>query len=103
MKAILYLPLHPPQVVSSEGLVLPHEATGFASVPAIVATLLDCAPNLVDVLACGANYVVYIVFDSQEEANPVATQAAATLTGIDFNAVDEDELLRGTVLIVQDK
>jgi hypothetical protein len=102
MKATLYQPNLQPQAVSPEGLVLPDESTGFAIVPAIVATLLDCASELVDVLACGASYVVYTVFDSEEEANLVATQAVATLTGIDFDITDEDELLRGPVLIIKE-
>jgi hypothetical protein len=100
VKATLYLPQHPLQVVSSAGLVLPDPTTGFASVPVVVHILLQCAPELVDVLACGNNYVVYTIFDSEDEANVVATRAVNELTGIEFDVTNEDELLRGPVLIV---
>ena len=101
LHATLYLPHQPPRVVPSEELVLPDPATGFASVPPVVFTLLGCASSQVDVLACAPHYVVYTIFDSEKEANPEATQAVSELMGFNFNTNNEDELLRGPVLLVK--
>jgi hypothetical protein len=97
----LYTPGHPPTIESVEGFSS-LKTTPFAKVPPQAASLLGCELNLVDVLANGPDYVVCTVFDSEEEANPAATQAVATLAGIDFDITDEDELLRGPVLIIKE-
>jgi hypothetical protein len=101
MTATLYLPQKTPRPVLTEGLMLSNPTSGFVSIPTAIPELLSCAPELVDVLASGASYTVYTVFDSEEEANPTATQIVAELTDIDFDAASEDELLRGPVLIVK--
>jgi hypothetical protein len=96
----LYLPGQQPTTESAEGFSA-LRTIPFAEVPLQVAVLLGCVPNLVDVLANGEGYVVYTVFDSEEPANLGATQAAAELTGIEFDIENEDDLLRGPVLIVR--
>ena len=101
MKAIVYLPQQPPQVVSVDGLCMPDPETGFARVPEQVPGLLGCAPELVDVLASGPEYVAYSVFDSEGEANPAAMAAVAAVSGVAFDLEDEDAVLRGAVLIMQ--
>lgn len=102
MNATLYLPQQPPQVVSSEGLVMPDLATGFVRVPDAVPTLLGCAPGLVDVLACGPRYVAYSVFDYEGGAvNSAGMQAVAEVSGASFDSDDEESILRGAVLLVQ--
>ena len=101
MNATLYLPHQPPQLVAVEGLCMPNPATGFARVPDQVPGLLGCAPELVDVLASGPEYVAYSVFDSDGEANPAAMAAVAAVSGVAFDAEDEDAILRGAVLIVR--
>lgn len=98
MDAFLYFPQQLPQAVAADGLGVP---TGFAQVPERVAALLDCVPELVDVLASGPGYVAYSVFDSEGEVNPSAMAAVAEVSGVAFEAEDEDAVLRGTVLIVR--
>lgn len=80
---------------------MPDPATGFAQVPEQVPALLGCAPELVDVLASGPDYVAYSVFDSEEAVNEAAMAAVAAISGIAFNAEDEDTLLCGAVMVVQ--
>lgn len=100
MNATLYLPHQPPQLVSVEGLCMPDPATGFARVSNQVPTLLGCTPGLVDVLASGPEYVAYSVLDSDGEVNPAAMAAVAAVSGVVFDAEDEDAVLRGAVLVV---
>jgi hypothetical protein len=85
---------------SSEGFDA-LQTTPFAEVPPQAAALLGCTYSLVDVLANGPGFVVYTIFDSEEAANPGATQAVSALTGTNFDVTNEDELLRGPVLIIQ--
>ncbi|RZK45322.1 MAG: hypothetical protein EOO61_00215 [Hymenobacter sp.] len=101
MTVKLFRPSQQPTIESLEGFSTPR-ATHFAHMPTQVAILLDCAPNLVDVLANGEGYVVYTVFDSEGEANLEATLAVADVTGSNFDVTNEDELLRGPVLIVKE-
>ena len=101
MTAILYLPHLPPQVVPIEGLRMPDAVTGFVGVPEQVPTLLGCASKLVDVLACGPEYVAYSVFNCEGESNPEAMAAVAAVSGVAFDSEDEDAVLRGAVLVVQ--
>lgn len=98
--ATLYLPQQSPQVVPIEGLSLPDPATGFAQVTEQVSALLGCAPELVDVLASGPEYVIYSVFDSEEMVNDAAMKAVAEMSGVAFDAEDDDAVLRGAVLVV---
>jgi hypothetical protein len=100
MIATLYIPQQPPQAVPVEGLYMPDPVTGFARVPEQVPGLLGCAPGLVDVLACGSEYVAYSVFDCESETNQAAMAAVAAVSGVAFDTEDEDAVLRGAVLIV---
>lgn len=100
MTVTLYTPSNQPTFESPDGFSLPG-AKRFASPIPKVAALLGCVPGLVDVLASGEKYVVYSIFDSEGPANPTATLAVAELIGSNFDVADEDELLRGPVLIVQ--
>ncbi len=101
MTATLYSPQQLPQAVHLDGLNLPSSTTEFVQVPEQVPNLLGCAPYLVDVLASGPGYVVYSVFDSEEETNYAAMAAVAEVSGVAFEAADEDAVLRGAVLVVQ--
>lgn len=85
----LYLPGQQPIAKSAKDFTV-AEGTHFGQVLPQAAEVLGCSPSLVDVLACGLNYIVYTTFDSEDQANPIATQAVADLTGIDFNVTDED-------------
>lgn len=100
MQATLYLPKQSPKTIPAQGLVLPDAATGLVGVPAAASALLDCDPNLVDVLASGPAYVVYSVFDCEEDVNVTAMEAVAMVSGVDFDLDDEDSVLRGPVLVV---
>ena len=100
MNATLYLPQQAPRTVSVDGLYMPDPKTGLVRVPDQVAVMLGCAPGLVDVLASGPEYVVYSVFDSEEEVNPAAMVAVAAVSGVAFDSEDEDAVLRGAVLVV---
>lgn len=101
MNATLYLPQQLPKAVSVDGLCMPDPKTGLAQVLEQVATLLGCAPGLVDVLASGPEYVAYSVFDCEGETNLAAMAAVAAVSGVAFEAEDEDAVLRGAVMIVR--
>jgi len=98
---MLYLPQKPPQAVPVEGLCMPDRETGFARVPGKVPELLSCAPELVDVLASGPNYVAYSVFDCEDDMNPAAMAAVTEVSGVSFDLSDEDAVLCGAVLVVR--
>jgi hypothetical protein len=101
MSVILYLPQQPPQAVPGDGLDILNPATGLVEVPEWVPALLDCAPELVDVLASGTGYVVYSVFDYEGPVNHSAMAAVAQVTGVAFDARDEDMVLCGPVLVIK--
>ena len=101
MLATLYLPQQPPQVVPNDMLNMPSLATGPAVVPEQVPVLLGCTPRLVDILASGPGYVIYSVFDYEGPINSAAMVTVATVTGVVFDAGDEDMVLRGPVLVVE--
>ena len=98
MIATLYIPGQSSETIDE--LDSPEIVNGFTNVPNQVPALLDCLPDLVDILASGRGYVVYSVFDSEGEANDNAMEAVSTLTGIQFSPDDDDTLLRGPVLVV---
>lgn len=100
MNATLYLPQKPTQLVFAEGLEMPNRTTGLVGVPAAVPILLGCAAELVDVLDSGPGYVVYSIFDCEEEKNPTAMEAVGFVSGVNFELDDEDAILRGPVLVV---
>jgi hypothetical protein len=96
MNAILYLPDQTPQAL---------DATAFTTEPtddqtAMAADALECGQEFVDVLASGAGYIIYTVFDSEADVNPQGMKAAGVLTGVEFDPEDEDQVLRGPVLTV---
>jgi hypothetical protein len=100
MNAILYLPRQQPLAVSNEGLCLPGVDTDYVIIPDEVPPLLGCVPGLVDILACGTQYVAYSIFDSEGDVNLAAMEAVAKVSGIEFNPNDDDEVLRGPVMVV---
>lgn len=58
--------------------------------------------GLVDVLAVGADYVVWTVFDfEQGPANLAAMEEVSQLTGIAFAPQDEATEIRGPVLVLR--
>ncbi|RZK44977.1 MAG: hypothetical protein EOO61_01805 [Hymenobacter sp.] len=99
MYATLYAPHQSPQPISVEGLTLPDPLSGLASIPERVPVLLDCTLELVDVLVSNPNYVAYSIFDCEGQVNDAAMTALTELTGAKFGD-DEDEILRGTILVV---
>ena len=98
--AILFMPQQQPLTVSVDGLALPDPKSGFAAVSERIAELLGCAPDLVDVLASGADYVAYSVFDCEGPVNQAGMAAVAEVSGVAFDMDDEDAILCGPVLIV---
>ena len=68
--------------------------------PEQVPFLLGCRPELVDVLASGPAYVVFTVFDCDGGINQTAMSAAA-VSGVRFDIADEDQVLRGPVLVLE--
>ncbi|WP_162549833.1 hypothetical protein [Hymenobacter nivis] len=101
MYATLYVPQQPPQLITTQGLVLPDAITKLVSIPERVPLLLNCAPGLVDILASDTGYVAYSIFDHEGQINHSAMVALSELTGVRFG-YDEDETLCGTILIVQE-
>jgi len=61
---------------------------------------IECIPGLVDVLVSSPDYVAYSIFDCEGLANDAAMAALTQLTGVKFGD-DEDEILRGTVLLIE--
>ena len=51
-------------------------------------------------LASGQGYIVYSIFDCEGEINPEAMAAVGAVTGMSFDIENEDEVLRGPVLVV---
>ena len=102
MNATLYLPHQLPQAVPIEGLVMP-DINGFVGVPEQVPVLMSCAPGLVDVLATGAGYVAYSIFDCEGPVNIPAMTAVSEVSGVAFDLDDEFAVLCGAILLVTDK
>ncbi|WP_165822280.1 hypothetical protein [Hymenobacter edaphi] len=100
MPATLYQPGTAPLAISDEGLWTPGRTPEFGGFEDLVPALLHCHPRLVDVQANGPGYMVYTVFDCEGEINPAAMKAVGELVGLTFNIEDEDEVLRGPVLVV---
>jgi len=101
MTATLYNPEQPAQSVLTEGLGLVDFMKGYIHGGGLVAKLLRTVPELVDVLASGPGYLVFSVFDHAGQANPAAMQVVASLTGIELDPDNEDEVLRGPILVIQ--
>lgn len=79
---------------------MPDAVTGFVTPPARAAELLNCVPSLVDVQACGPEYVAFSIFDYEGETNPSAMAALSEISGYGYDIKDEDQVLAGPVLIV---
>ncbi len=102
MKATLFLPNEEPIEVPVEGLHLPDASTGFVPASIAAASLLGCNPNLVDILACGPEYVAYSVFGCEAgPPNKLAKEKISLITDVPFNLEDEEAELYGAILIVQ--
>lgn len=100
MQATLYLPQQPPQVVPVDDFRKLDLTTRFTAVPQEVSVIMNCAPELVDVLASGSNYVAYSIFDYEGPVNHAAMTAVAQVSGVTFDAEDEDSMLCGPVLVI---
>lgn len=100
MTALLFLPKQQPRVVNVGGLPFPDTKTGLVSVPEQVPALLGCPPGLVDILASGPDYIAYSIFDCEGDVNLAAMDAVAKVSGVSFDANEEDEVLRGPVLLM---
>jgi hypothetical protein len=100
MPAMLYHPYAIPQPISDNGLWTPGSTTEFTGIQDRVPELLNCTPELVDVLATGTGYIVYSIFDYEGEINMSAMKAVSVLTNILFDTGNQDDVLRGPILIV---
>lgn len=101
MTATLYDPNQLPANIATDGLGLADFIKGYIHGGGIVAKLLRTAPELVDILASGPGYMVFSVFDHAGEANPAAMRVVASLTGMELDPDNEDEVLRGPILVIQ--
>lgn len=101
MTATLYAPNQPARPITTDGLGLADFMKGYIQNSGMVAKLLDTTPELVDILASGPGYLVFSVFDHEGEVNSAAMRAVAALTGVEFDLDNEDEVLRGPVLVIQ--
>ena len=102
MKATLFLPNKEPTEVPVEGLHLPDASTGFVPASVAAAVLLGCSPNLVDILACGTEYVVYSIFGYEEgPPNQLAKEKINLIADVPFSLEGEEEELYGAILVVQ--
>jgi len=99
MTATLYQPGQPPQPLPAELFTLP-DASGRAKVTQAVADALGCHVGLVDVLASGPGYVAYSIFDCEEEINESAMIRLINLTEVAVDLEEDNDILRGNVLIV---
>jgi hypothetical protein len=98
MTATLYRPGYNPINVSVEGLYSIDQQRGLVPQPANAAFLLECVPQLVDILACDSHYIAYSIFDSEQSVNCEAMDAISKLSGFDMAKLDAT--LRGNVLII---
>ncbi len=95
MTATLYSPGKAPVNVSAESLYLPDKQTGLVAHSDRAAMILGCAPQLVDILASGSDFVIYSIFDSEGPVNEGATQALRRLSKAFGN-----EALLGPILLL---
>ena len=100
MPATLYVPGQPPLRLPTGQFLLLDSASDHSDDTQKAALALDCVPQLVDVLATGPDYIAFSVFDHQGATNPAAMRELSALTGVAFDATNEDEVLRGPVLVV---
>jgi hypothetical protein len=98
MNATLYCPNQEPKPILRHNFTLPSPG-GYAKVTAEEAEFLGCRLEEVDILVTGPKYTVYSVFDSTDEINLTAMAALKELV-LDTLFFEEDEVLRGNILIV---
>jgi hypothetical protein len=98
MPIILYQPNLAPVTISEEKLS-PFSASDYVIMPDSVSELLGCDTVLVDVLFNSIDCIIYSVFDSEGEINYNAMAPLASITGVVFDNNQEDNLIRGNVLI----
>lgn len=65
-----------------------------------VAELLGCHVGLVDVQACGPNYVIFTIFDYEGPINLMGMAKVNRLTGVKLDPMDEHDQLCGSILVV---
>jgi hypothetical protein len=99
MLITLYNPGQLPLALSPDGFSLPN-AAGLARISDRVAEALGCSPSLVDVLDTGPSYVAYSIFDGDGPVNQDAMHVLSNLSGHLYDPNNEDEQLRGNILIV---
>lgn len=100
MTATLYQPNLQPVAISATGFSQDTISGQILQNSVIAAEALCCETGLIDVLACGAGYLVYTIFDYEGEANFTAMAVVAKISGIEFDVLDDDVVLRGPVLVV---
>ena len=100
LHATLYLPEHAPRPIHFDDLHAISSVNNFMHIPPDIPALLKCRPELVDVLASGPKYIIYSVFDATGKTNPEAMKMVAQLSGIILDVTNEDEILRGPVIIL---
>lgn len=101
MNVTLYQENIQPQSLLATGFILDTKSGLIIQNQNQAAEFLGCMPGLVDVLASGQGYLIYSIFDHNGAANYSAMAAFTALTGIAINVSDEDEVLRGPVLVIQ--
>lgn len=99
--ATLYLPQQAPRLVPAYELDSVDGVAVFSKIPSQVPVLLDCRPEVVDILASGPHYVAYSIFDFEGSTNLLAMEALTVLSGVSFSMNEEDTILCGPILIVQ--
>ncbi|GAA3967507.1 hypothetical protein [Hymenobacter antarcticus] len=100
MKVTLYRPGQKPEDVPAAAFTTHLESSQIVQDVEHAARLLECTPNLVDVLACGVGYIAYSIFYYEGESNSTAMEAVAAISGTELDLTNEDEVLQGPVLIV---
>ena len=99
--ATLYTTQGKSETVPLNRLGLHFEFREYANSIDHIAVILDCSPSLVDILATGDVYVAFSIFDYEGAVNIEAMRALAQLTGYRFDTLDEDQILRGPILLIQ--
>lgn len=101
MNVTLYQTDTQPQSLLATGFILDAKSGWIVQNQGQAAKFLGCVPSLVDVMASGQGYLIYSIFDYDGAANFSAMAAFTALTGIALDVSDEDEVLRGPVLVIQ--
>ncbi|MDO7848683.1 hypothetical protein Q5H92_20120 [Hymenobacter sp. M29] len=100
MRVTLYQPGQPSEDIAPNGFSVDKDSGQVVQDAVRASELLGCMPALVDVLACGEGYLMYSVFDYEGAQNHAAMSVLAEISGIGSDAGDDDEVLRGPVLVI---